>query len=153
MTCTVQDCSGEAHSRGYCSAHYARWRKYGAPTAVAPPMGSGGRAGREEDRVAAEPLARAVERYLQHRGTRRDFARDVGVSEKALRRWGCGWWDHAGRFHPSPCEVPSLPWFTADEIITYMDMLWWDVYDEERWPEAHARAAVLLGGEREAVVA
>jgi hypothetical protein len=154
VICSVAGCPREAHSRGWCPGHYARWRRYGVADVSPRPIGSGGRLGREQDRLGAEPLVRAVERYLEHRDmTRQDFARDVGVSEKALRHWGCGFWDRRGRLHPSPCEVPALPWFTADRIITYMDMLWWDVYDDERWPEEHARAAVLLGGERESVVA
>ena len=34
MTCTVEGCNRPAMSRGYCSMHHQRWRKYGDPTVV-----------------------------------------------------------------------------------------------------------------------
>lgn len=32
MTCAVPDCTGAVRSRGWCNAHYLRWRKTGDPT-------------------------------------------------------------------------------------------------------------------------
>lgn len=32
--CSVEDCERRQHSRGYCPAHYQRWRKYGDPSIV-----------------------------------------------------------------------------------------------------------------------
>ena len=32
--CTIQGCGKKLQSRGYCSAHYAKWRKYGDALAV-----------------------------------------------------------------------------------------------------------------------
>lgn len=33
-TCTIEGCEKKLHSRGYCTAHYAKWRKYGDPNEV-----------------------------------------------------------------------------------------------------------------------
>lgn len=30
-TCTVEDCESPTHCRGWCKAHYERWRRYGNP--------------------------------------------------------------------------------------------------------------------------
>jgi hypothetical protein len=35
----------------------------------------------------------------------------------------------------------------AERVIHAANLLWFDVYDEARWPEAHAEAAALIGGE------
>lgn len=32
LICTVQTCDQPRYVRGWCSAHYQRWRKYGSPT-------------------------------------------------------------------------------------------------------------------------
>lgn len=32
MTCAVDGCSKAASKRGWCNAHYLRWRRHGAPT-------------------------------------------------------------------------------------------------------------------------
>jgi hypothetical protein len=34
MTCTVDGCGKRLLARGFCSAHYSKWRKYGDPTVV-----------------------------------------------------------------------------------------------------------------------
>lgn len=39
-TCTVPECVKPSRSRGYCQAHYSRWRLYGDPNAGAPPRTS-----------------------------------------------------------------------------------------------------------------
>lgn len=38
-TCSVPRCREGHEARGYCVAHYRRWRLYGDPTAGAPPGG------------------------------------------------------------------------------------------------------------------
>jgi hypothetical protein len=30
--CAIEGCGKPSDARGYCNAHYARWRKYGSPT-------------------------------------------------------------------------------------------------------------------------
>lgn len=32
--CSIKDCEKEAFSRSFCTTHYARWRKWGDPTAL-----------------------------------------------------------------------------------------------------------------------
>lgn len=34
--CSIPDCGKPYHSRGWCKAHYARWRNHGSPTGKAP---------------------------------------------------------------------------------------------------------------------
>jgi hypothetical protein len=35
-TCTVTDCGGTLYTRGYCTKHYQRWRRYGTAEPVPP---------------------------------------------------------------------------------------------------------------------
>lgn len=71
-----------------------------------------------------EPLARAIERYMRaHCLTRTEFAREVGTSERTLRRWGV-----ASTTLTRSSEVPLVHWATVDEVITRMDMVWFDVF-------------------------
>lgn len=37
MTCSAEGCSRAAIARGWCPAHYARWRRYGDPTHIPVP--------------------------------------------------------------------------------------------------------------------
>jgi hypothetical protein len=36
MTCSIPVCNKPVHARGWCGAHYTRWRKFGDPLGVAP---------------------------------------------------------------------------------------------------------------------
>ncbi len=40
-TCTAPDCTRPARARGYCDTHYRRVRKWGDPTVVLRPWGTG----------------------------------------------------------------------------------------------------------------
>lgn len=37
MTCTIEGCTREVVARGWCSAHYTRWKRYGDPEGSAEP--------------------------------------------------------------------------------------------------------------------
>ena len=37
-TCAIRTCDKKARCRGWCSAHYERWRKHGDPTVTLPPV-------------------------------------------------------------------------------------------------------------------
>ena len=33
-TCSLPDCDGKHHARGWCQKHYQRWRKHGGQDAL-----------------------------------------------------------------------------------------------------------------------
>ncbi len=38
IACSLVDCNGQVNSRGWCSKHYWRWRKYGDPLQLRQPV-------------------------------------------------------------------------------------------------------------------
>lgn len=50
--CLVEGCEKRARSRGWCGAHYERWRRWGDPTYYPPPPVKPAPPSREE--IAAE---------------------------------------------------------------------------------------------------
>lgn len=54
-TCVLDDCSRPAFARGWCSLHYARWRKHG--TTELPPLGQRPTKARGKLRASGRPIA------------------------------------------------------------------------------------------------
>lgn len=87
-------------------------------------------------RMPVAPLLPLVEEFEEREGNILRVARLLDVSDRTIRRW---------RDDPDNCEVQLA---TADRILVAADLLWWEVFDADDWPEAHTRAAELFAGEK-----
>lgn len=84
-TCSVEDCGKPAPSRGWCRAHYARWKRHGDPLGGATAIGEAARYFRdvvmnyEGDECLAWPYAKNVRGYglIQLAGNLRYVSRVV----------------------------------------------------------------------------
>lgn len=81
--------------------------------------------------LPAAPLAAAI---ASRRGQRtiEQWCRDLGVPPRTYSAWRTG-------------ERGQVQMDLADRVMLRLGLNWFDVYDAERWPEAHKRAEALFG--------
>lgn len=82
--------------------------------------------------LPAAPLAAAIGRRVERsEATTQEVCRDLGVNERTYTAWRSG-------------ERGQVQMDKADRIIQRMGVNWFDVFDGDVYPEAHARAAELF---------
>lgn len=64
--------------------------------------------------------------------TQRELCADLEIDPRKLRGWQTG-------------EFPNVSVEVADRVITRLGLLWFDVFDEDEFPEAHAKAEAVFG--------
>lgn len=89
--------------------------------------------GRQSGLLPVGPLLRAVEHALAATDrTQRELCIDLGIDPRKFRGWQTG-------------EFPNVSVEVADRVITRLGRLWFDVFDEDEFPEAHAKAEAVFG--------
>lgn len=84
--------------------------------------------------LPALPLAEAIGRALRRRpdSTVETVCGEIGIPARTYTAWRAG-------------ERQSVQFDVADRVLTRLGLLWFDAYDADRFPEAHARAEELFG--------
>jgi hypothetical protein len=91
--------------------------------------------------LPAKPLAAAMDAIAErlHRENGDDapgiqiVCEKTGVQPRLLLRWRIG-------------EIAKVQFEVADRALTALDLLWWEVWDEDRYPVEHAAVAAALNG-------
>jgi hypothetical protein len=82
--------------------------------------------------LPAKPLAVAIARaVIRHQDTVEAICESIGTDARSYTAWRS--------------EREGVQVDVADRVITGLGLLWFDVYDEDVWPDAHEQAEAVFG--------